>query len=111
MSGWNPRFAKVLVETSNPVVRAALVDSNGDGQELWFGLDVRSPSGEWIRAIDLDDVGGHQPVQRLEGTSVVYSWGTGRPRERRQIEFEGAGIPIHVERNGWWLVAATIATT
>ena len=84
------------------------VDTNGDGRELWFGLDVReSSSDDWEFALDCDDVGGHEPVSRLEGTNIIFGWGTGKPRERRQTEHDGVSYPIRVGSNGWWLLLAT----
>jgi hypothetical protein len=108
---WNPRFARVLAQSETSTARAALVDSNGDGRELWFGLDVRSPSGQWDRVIDQDDTGGHQPTERVIGTGVIYSWGTGQPRERKTVEYEGSVFPVRVQRNGWWLLVATVPRT
>jgi hypothetical protein len=107
-SGFNARYARVLAECETPTARAALLDTNGDGRELWFGLEVRSPCGEWARAIDEDDAGGHQPTERLEGSNVIYSWGTGRAREKRTVEYEGFSFPVRVLRNGWWLVVAVV---
>jgi hypothetical protein len=108
LSQWSVRHATVLVEAATPTTRAALVDSNNDGRELWFGLDLRNASGEWERVVDLDDVGGHEPARRISGSDVVYAWGTGKPRERRSVEYEGFVVPVRVERNGWWLLVATI---
>jgi hypothetical protein len=111
LSGWNSRFARVLAQSETSTARAALVDSNGDGREFWFGIDVRSPSGEWVREFDLDNVGGHQPTERVEGTGVIYSWGTGQSRERKTVEFEGSVFPVRVQRNGWWLLVAAVPST
>jgi hypothetical protein len=111
LSGWNSRFARVLAQSETSSARAALVDSNGDRRELWFGLDVRSHSGEWVREIDLDDVDGHQPTERIKGTGVIYSWGTAQPRERMTIEYEDSVFPVRVARNGWWLLVATVPGT
>lgn len=106
LAEWNRRYARLLIEAETPAARAALVDTNGDGRELWFALDVRSHSGDWDYALDWDDVGGHHPAERLEGLDVIFGWGTGHARERRLIEFDGHGFPIRVGSNGWWLLLA-----
>lgn len=107
LSEWS-RHARLLAERETPDARTALVDTNGDGRELWFGLDVRDPSsGDWRPALDWDDVGGHQPVNRLEDINVIFGWGTGKPRERRQTEHDGTVYPVRVGSNGWWLLLAT----
>ena len=54
----------VLAEAETPDARAALVDTNGDGRELWFGLEAQSPFGEWVAVLDWDDVGQHHPRER-----------------------------------------------
>jgi hypothetical protein len=108
LSGWSARHARVLVEQEGPTARAALVDTNGDGRELWFGLELRGPSGEWLRVVEEDDAGGHRPAERLDGSDVIYSWGSGHARERKTVDYEGFTFPVRVERNGWWLLLATV---
>lgn len=81
------------------------MDTNGDGRELWFGLDLREPSGGWYTALDWEDVDPHQPVGRLDHVHAIFGWGTDRPHQRRVADFDGVTYPIHVGRNGWWLLA------
>jgi hypothetical protein len=107
LTGWSPRSSRLLCEIETADARAALVDTNGDGRELWFGLDVRGPSGEWTVALDWDDVGGHQPVGRVDDLDVVFGWGTGQPRQRRVIQYDGVALPVSTNRNGWWLLLAS----
>jgi hypothetical protein len=52
LSGWDASCARVLAEAETPAAWAALVDTNGDGRELWLGLDARHPSGEWVAILD-----------------------------------------------------------
>lgn len=108
LSEWS-RHARLLAEEKTPEARAALLDTNGDGRELWFGLDVRDPSsGEWAPALDWDDAGGHQPASRLDGTDVIFGWGTSKPRERRRTEHDGIDYAVRVGSNGWWLLLARV---
>lgn len=67
---------------------------------LWWTSGDSSP------ALDWDDVEGHQPVNRLDETDVIFGWGTGKPRERRRTEHDGISYPITVGSNGWWLLLA-----
>lgn len=107
LSGWS-RHAHLLVECETADARAALVDTNGDRRELWFGLDVRVPSSsDWIPALDWDDANDHQPPGRLDETDVIFGWGTGKPRARKRIEHNGIVYPIRVDANGWWLLLAS----
>jgi hypothetical protein len=110
LAGWSPRSSRLLAEAEIATARAALVDTNGDGRELWFGLDVRGPAGEWDQILDWDDVGGQQPVGRLDGHDIVFGWGTGRPRERTVMDYNGTTVRTRVERNGWWLLLASLPT-
>ena len=103
LAGWNPRYARILVAVQTPEARAALVDTNGDGRELWFAADVRSPAGEWVMAVDWDDVAGQRPPERLEHCDLVVGWGTGR---RTVVEWDGARSPVTLGTNGWWLLVA-----
>lgn len=107
LAGWSPRCARLLAEAETADARAALVDTNGDGRELWFGLDVRAPSGEWVVAADWDDVGGHQPAGRVDDLDVVFGWGTGQPRQPSVVGYDGVEFPVRVNRNGWWLLVAS----
>jgi hypothetical protein len=54
-------------------------------------------------------LGGHQPAERLDG--VIYGWGTGRPRERKVVDYDGVAYPVRVGRNGWWLLLANVLQT
>lgn len=103
--GWNERYARVLAETGSGSLRAALVDTNGDGRELWFGIEMRSPSGDWHSVLDWDDVGGHQPPGKIDHVDALFGWGTGYPRERKLIEVEGHSFVVRVGDNGWWILA------
>lgn len=86
------------------------MDTNGDGRELWFGLDLKEPSGGWYMALDWEDVDPHRPVGRVDhvdvdvDVDVVFGWGTGEPDQRRIVDFDGVTYPIHVDRDGWWLL-------
>ncbi|UQX89313.1 hypothetical protein M6D93_04735 [Jatrophihabitans telluris] len=109
LEGWNPRYARLLAETETPDTRAALVDTNGDGRELWFSIEVRGPSGEWVMALDWDDVGAHQPTGQLLDSDVVFGWGTtGDVGEFRTIDHDGLPFPVRVGPHGWWILAAKI---
>lgn len=107
LSEWNFRYSRVLAEVETPAATAALVDTNGDGRQLWFGLYVRSPSGEWVVALDWDDIGGHHPTERLDDLDVIFGWGTGQARQRRVIDYEGVPFPVRVGSNSWWLLVAS----
>jgi hypothetical protein len=108
LAGWNPRFARLLVAVETPEARAGLVDTNGDGRELWFGLDVRSPSGDWAYVLDWDDVDGHQPLTRAhDRLDVIFGWGTGRPGERKTLDYLGESFGVRVRKNGWWLLVSS----
>jgi len=109
LSGWNARYARVLAEAETSHARAALVDTNGDGRELWFGLDARSPSGEWVPVVDWDDVGGHQPPERAYGLDVIFGWGIGQAREKKIVEYDGKAFPVRVGKNGRWLLIASVS--
>jgi N-acetylneuraminic acid mutarotase len=103
LSEWN-RYARLLAEDEIADARAALVDTNGDGRELWFGLDVRDPSGRWVQALDWDDVDRHQPVERLDETNVLFGSGTGKARVQQQTTHDGIAYATKVGPNGWWLL-------
>ena len=108
VGGWNRSHVRVLAQVDTDEARAALVDTNGDGRELWFGIEGKSPDGRWVELLDWDDVGGHHPVELLEvGPKILFGWGTGRPREQKTASYRGVEIPVRVNRNGWWLVLQT----
>ena len=101
----------MLAEAETSAARAALVDTNGDGRELWFGLDARSPSGEWMAILDCDDVSGHHPPERVQDLDVIFGWGTGQAREKKVVDYDGSSFPVRVGRNGWWLLIASVIPT
>lgn len=113
LADWS-HFARVLAESEIVDARAALVDTNGDGRELWFGLDVRDPSGAWTMVLDWDDVGGNHPLERAPAPDcdVVVGWGTGQARQRRTVDYADGGdsYPVRVNRDGWWILVVNVAT-
>lgn len=111
LAGWNARYARLLADSETRTVRAALVDTNGDGRELWFGVEVRNPSGEWVTVLDWDDVGVHQSPGKVEHVDVLLGWGTGVPQGREFIEVEGCSFSVRVRRNGWWIFAEPVSPT
>ncbi len=106
LAGWSLRHSRVLCQTETADLRAALVDTNGDGRELWFGVEVRNPSGEWQIALDWDDVDRCQPVGRMEHLEVIFGWGTALPHKRELIELDGVAYPVDTNHDGWWLLVA-----
>jgi len=111
LAGWNPRYARLLASSQSDNVRAGLVDTNDDGSELWFGLELRSPDAKWVHGLDWDDVGSHHPLSRFElDRGVVFGWGTGKPKERKTIDVDGQPVSFRVGNNGWWLVAVHLPT-
>jgi hypothetical protein len=111
-AGWNPRYARVLAEAEIPGARAALVDTNGDGRELWFGLNALAPSGKWVGVLDWDDVAEHHPLGRAyDDLDVIFGWGTGKARERKVVDYDGKSFKVRVGRNGWWLLIAHVPPT
>jgi hypothetical protein len=104
LSGWNAGAAQVLAEAETATARAALVDTNGDGRELWFGLDVLSPEGEWVAGLDWDDVDTVRLPERLDGADVVYGWGNEQDGRTTAVEYGDSRFIVRVGRNGWWLL-------
>lgn len=41
---WLTEWTRTPTGVETDQARAAVVDTDGDGRELWFGLDVRDPS-------------------------------------------------------------------
>lgn len=71
LTEWS-RFARVHAEVEPDEARAALVDTNADGRELWIGLDVRGPSQAWPMVLDWDDVESDHPVD--ECPLLILIW-------------------------------------
>ena len=111
LSGWNARYARVLAEAETPDARAALVDTNGDGRELWFGLEAQSPFGEWVAVLDWGDVGEHHPRERAYDLDVIFGWGTGQARKSNVVDYDGDSFPIRAGRNGSWLLLTSASPT
>lgn len=108
LDGWSHRCAHLLAEAETADVRGGLVDTNGDGRELWFGLEVLEPTGDWSMAMDWDDVGHYQPVERRSEVGVVIGWGTDQPGRRKIFTHGGQEFAVCVGSNGWWLLVASI---
>lgn len=106
LGDWNPRFARVLAQRVGQSTRAALVDTNGDGRELWFGFDVREPSGDWVTEVDWDDVSHERAPRPIAELPVAVGWGTGRPGQQHVVKLGGMSFSVQVERSGWWLFLA-----
>lgn len=47
LGGWDSRWARVLDVQVNDNAAAALVDTNGDGEDINVDLYVRAPDGSW----------------------------------------------------------------
>lgn len=113
LAEWS-RFARLLADVETDQARAALVDTNGDGRELWFGLDVPDPSQGWSMVLDWDDVDSDHPVERVPDpdSDLAVGWGTGRPRQRETVDRGETGdtFPVGVGRDGWWIVVVDVAT-
>ena len=58
VSGWDPRYARVLDVQVNGDVAAPLVDANGDGTEVGVDLYTRHPGGEWGCVVSGGDAAG-----------------------------------------------------
>ncbi len=104
LARFHPRYARVLQQAAIGGARATLVDSNGDGRELCFCLEVLEPSGEWTRIMDWDDVGTQVDPHQLDYADVVVGWGTAAPGRPTSADFGGTSYPVEVSPAGWWLL-------
>lgn len=111
LANWSPRHARLLASVETAEVRATLVDTNGDGRELCFVAELRSPEGDWEPAVDWDDVYPETPVQRVRPNEVIVGWGRAQPGQRKVIEFEGVRYPVVVSPTGWWLLVVNPPST
>jgi hypothetical protein len=102
--GWHPRYARVIAVTSDGDYGFALVDGNGDGQELeaeawsweegaWTG---RFSSG----AGRLRDVGPVLTGGQVDG--AYFAFGSAPGQRAVTISFDSREYPVPVNRHGIW---------
>lgn len=107
--GWHPRYARVIAVTSDGDAGFALVDGNGDGQELeaeaWIWCDGGWTGNGSSGAGPLHDVG---PV-RTGGQigSAYFAYGSAPGRQTVTISFDGRRYAAPVNRHGIWAFIKT----
>jgi hypothetical protein len=100
--GWDHRYAVTLAVETQGDVAAALVDTNGHGDDIDLDFYVRGPDGSWQGTIsgNVDDEGAEWTDR------VVATWGRATPGHELTVEYLGKRHPVTANAAGWWLFIA-----
>jgi hypothetical protein len=102
--GWHPRYARVIAVTSDGDYGFALIDGNGDGQELeaeaWTWQE-----GTWMAngssgAGPLSGVGPVRSGGQID--NAYFAYGSAPGQQVISISFDGRLYPTPVNRHGIW---------
>ena len=102
--GWHPRYARVIAVTSDGACGFALIDGNGDGQELeaevWTWQE-----GSWMAngsscAGPLCGVGPVRSGGQID--NAYFAYGSAPGQQVISISFDGRLYPTPVNRHGIW---------
>jgi hypothetical protein len=78
VGGWHAPSARVLADAVIDGLAAVLVDTNGDGRELWFEVARHDDTEGWEIVHSDADV---SETWISESGGLVTGWGTGEPGE------------------------------
>ncbi len=102
--GWHPRYARVIAVTSDGDYGFALVDGNGDGQELeaetWIWQEGTWMAGGSAGAGSLRNVGPVRTGGQID--NAYFAYGSAPGQQAFNIRFDGRQYAIPVNRHGIW---------
>lgn len=104
LSGWHPRYARVLALASEGDHGFAVVDGNGDGAELevelWWWEEGAWTSGSSSGTGPLDGLASFQAGGEPGVICFAYGWAPGRGSVT--ISYDGQLHDVPISRHGVW---------